>query len=119
MARLFGIISLNVGGIIQQAKGHFDIDLGTPKREAVTGTDNSIHGFTETPKPGMISGTITDLKEISLAELFKATDITVTLDTSQKTYALTGQTAYTGDGTVNTEAGEVTVEWSGDIEEIS
>jgi hypothetical protein len=119
MARLYGIVALKIGGVTHQVKGHVDIDLGTPKRDAIVGQDGRIHGYTEAPKAGMISTTLTDIREISLTDLMNATDISITVDTSQKTFALTGPTAYTGDGTLSTEAGEVAAAWQGEMEELS
>jgi len=43
-----GILSLNVNGVRQDAKGNFSYNLGKAKRDGIVGADRP-HGYKEVP----------------------------------------------------------------------
>ena len=107
-----GTIQLQVGGEVQDAKGSFTYGLGTPKREAITGSDR-VHGYTEKPQVPYIEGVITDRGNLDVKGLFNGKDITITLAVANgKVISLT-EAWYAGDAKVTTEEGEIEVRWEG------
>lgn len=110
--RVAGIIALKVNGEQLLAKGNFEYNLGKPKREAVTGSDGT-HGFKETPQVAYIAGEITDRSDISLDSLVTTRDATITLELGNGKVIVLRDAWYAGDGTGNTEEGNVDVRFEG------
>lgn len=110
--RVGGIISLAVNGEQVNAKGAFTYNLGRPKREAVLGAD-SVHGYKEMPQVAFIEGEITDKANLNLSALTTATDVTVTLGLANGKTILLRNAWYAGEGTGNTEEGNIGVRWEG------
>lgn len=100
--RIGGMISLKVNGDIYFAKGNFTYNLGKPKREGVVGAD-VVHGYKETPQIPFIEGEITDRNELRLEELVTLDDSTITLS----------EAWYAGEGTGNTEEGNIACRFEG------
>lgn len=110
--RVAGIIELKVDGEIYLAKGNFTYNLGKPKREAIVGADTT-HGYKETPQVAFVEGEITDRRDISLETLVALENVTVTLRLGNgKTISLS-RAWYAGDGTGNTEEGNIGVRFEG------
>lgn len=117
--RRAGIIQLQTNGEIQDAKGSFSYNLGTPKREAIVGQDR-VHGYKEMPQVAFIEGTITDRGTLDLRLLATARDLTVTLTLANGKIVSLGEAWFAGDGTGTTEEAEIEVRWEGSsAEEIS
>lgn len=112
-----GIISLQTNGVIQDAKGAFTYNLGRPKREAIVGADR-IHGYKETPQVGFIEGAITDRKDLDTDSILNFKDGTVTLQLANGKVVALREAYYAGDGTGNTEEGEMPVRFEGVAEEV-
>lgn len=114
-----GVISVNVGGELQDAKGAFTYNLGRPKREAIIGADRP-HGYKETPQVPFIEGALTDRSTLDLAKLLGLDGITVTLELANGKVVVLRDAWYANEGTVNTEEGEIPVRFEGlSAEEIS
>ncbi len=118
-ARVGGIISLQVDGVIFNAKGNFTFNFGAPKRKPVMGSDNRLHGFTEEPQVGFIEGEITDDGSVDLTAFINATGATVTLQLANGKLAVLTDAYYAGEGTGNTEEGNFPVRFEGNGEEIA
>lgn len=110
--RIGGLIELKVDGNQYQAKGSFTYNLGEAKKEMVVGHD-AVHGYKELPQVPFIGGMITDSREISVADIRKLRDVTVTLRLNNgKTIALQ-QAVEASDGDVTTEEGEAQIRFEG------
>jgi hypothetical protein len=107
-----GIIQFQVNGQVYDAKGSFSYNLGRPLREEIVGADR-IHGFKETPQAAFIEGEITDNASLDLVDFVTIEDATVTLALANgKTIALY-EAHYAGEGTGNTEEGNIAVRFVG------
>jgi hypothetical protein len=110
--RVGGTISFQVNGRIYNAKGDFDYDLGTPKRESVVGSDG-VHGHTERPKAPYISGKVTDRGDMSATDFFNIVGATATLALANGKVVVMQDAFYAGDGTGNTGEGELDCRFEG------
>jgi hypothetical protein len=106
------MIQLQANGEVQDAKGSFSYYLGTPKREAIMGSD-AFHGFKETPQVAYIEGEITDRGTLDVKAAATLTDGTINLNlASGKTVVL--HDAYAaGEWKAQTDEGNITVRWEG------
>lgn len=110
--RRSGIIQFQVNGEVMDAKGNFSYNLGRPKREPILGSDVA-HGYMEKPQIAFIEGEITDRDDLDLALLVTIEDATVTLRLNNgKTIAMR-DAWYAGDGTGNSEEGNIPVRFEG------
>lgn len=107
-----GTIQLQVGGEVQDAKGNFSYQLGTPKRDAIVGAD-TVHGYTEKPQVCYIEGAITDRGNLDVKALFTGTDLTVTIKLANGKMVSLTDGWFAGDGKGSTEEGELEVRWEG------
>lgn len=114
-----GLIQFNVNGVLQDAKGSFTYNLGRPMREAIVGAD-AVHGYVERPQVAFIEGEITDRGTLDLAALVGTTLATVTLELANGKVVALRDAWFAGEGTGNTEEGNVAVRFEGaSAEEIS
>jgi len=107
-----GIIQVQVNGEVFQAKGSWSYNLGRPKREAIVGTD-TVHGYKETPQVSFIEGEITDRGDLDLAVLVSLIDSTVTMTLANGKVIVLRDAWYAGEGTGNTEEGNIGVRFEG------
>ncbi len=107
-----GIIQLQCNGEMYDCKGAFTYNLGQAKRDAVVGSD-AVHGFTEKPQVAFIEGAITDRGTLDLEALVTMTEATVTLLLANGKTVTLRDAWYAGEGTGNTEEGEIPVRWEG------
>lgn len=117
--RVGGIISIQVNGVIFNAKGKFTYNYGQPKRKSIMGSDNRLHGYMEEPQPGFIEGAITDDGSLDTTALVNATDATVTLQLANDKTVVLYNAFYAGEGTGETEEGEFPFRFEGNGEEIA
>lgn len=107
-----GLIQVQFNGEVTDAKGSWSYNLGRPIREAIIGADG-VHGFKETPQVAFIEGEITDRGTLDVAALVALQDSTITLDLANgKTVSLRGA-YFAGEGTGNTEEGNIAVRFEG------
>lgn len=110
--RRAGLIQVMVGGVLQDAKGEFEYNLGIPKRDEINGADGN-HGFKETAQAAYIKGAITDRGTLDLEALVTLDDTTVTLQLGNgKTISLP-HAWYAGDGTGKTSEAEIDFHFKG------
>ena len=110
--RVGGIIELKINGTVHSAKGNFTYNIGRPVREAVIGAD-TVHGFKETPQAAFIEGEITDNADLSLEDLVTTEDATVYLRLANSKIIVLRQAWFAGEGTGNTEEGNIAVRFEG------
>lgn len=107
-----GIIQVQIDGEIQDAKGNWTYNIGRPKREAIVGSD-VVHGFKETPQVAFIEGEITDRGTLDLEKLVSLSSSTVTLQLANGKVIVLRDAYYAGEGTGNTEEGNIAVRFEG------
>lgn len=110
--RVGGIIELKVDGKTHSAKGNFTYNIGRNKRESVIGAD-AVHGFKETPQASFIEGEITDSSTLSLEALVTLTDATVMLRLANGKLIVLRGAWFAGEGTGNTDEGNIGVRFEG------
>lgn len=110
--RVGGLIALKIDGDLQKAKGAFTYNLGKPKRDAVIGAD-VVHGFKEAVQTPFIEGEITDHSNMSLEALLLTEDATITLELANGKVISLREAWYAGEGTGNTEEGNIAVRFEG------
>ncbi len=117
-ARIGGTIAVKINGEIQYAKGNFSYNLGKNLKKGIAGADR-VHGFTETPQVPFIEGELTFHSDMSLTDLVELQDATVSIDLANNKTIVLREAWYAGEGTGNSEEGNVAVRFEGkDAEEI-
>ena len=112
-----GLITLQINGEVNDAKGDFTANLGKPQRTSIVGTD-VVHGYTEAPQPGFIEGAVTDRVGLDLEELVTGDELTISMLMANGKMFTLHDAYYVGEGTVNTSEGEIGVRWEGRGEEV-
>lgn len=110
--RIGGMISLKINGDMYFAKGNFTYNLGLPKKEGVVGSDR-VHGYKEVPQIPFIEGEITDRNELNLEDLLTLDDATVTLELANGKVIMLREGWYAGEGTGNTDEGNIALRIEG------
>ncbi|WP_295541084.1 phage tail tube protein [uncultured Pseudacidovorax sp.] len=110
--RLAGTAYLNVDGVSYMVAGDFAYSPSKVSRESLVGQDG-VHGYSEKPVSGHISGTLRDSGSMKLSTLNAMTNVTVTLELAngklvvgRNMWTTDTQEAKTGDGTLE-------VKWEG------
>ncbi len=110
--RLAGTAYLAVDGLTYMLAGEFEYSPSTRSRESLIGMDG-VHGYSEKPITGHISGTLRDSGGLSVASLNQMTNVTVTVELANgKTilganmWTVESQTAKATDATIE-------VKWEG------
>jgi hypothetical protein len=112
MARVGGIIQLQIDGEIYNAKGAFDYNLGRPKRDAVVGHDR-VHGYKSLPQVPYIEGKVTDRGTMDLDKLVTSKGVTVTLELANGKVIVLRDAFYASEGKGNSEEGEIECRFEG------
>lgn len=105
-----GIISFKVDGVLYNAKGAFSYHIGSPKREAIIGSDG-LHGYKEVPQPAYIEGEITDDLEVDLDALTRLDGATITLDLAIGKTIVLRNAYFAGDGVGHSDEGNIAVKF--------
>lgn len=103
---LFGLIALKIDGAVYNVKGSVAYNLGIDKREAVVGAER-IHGFKVTPQAAYAEGEISDRGDLNLKDLVSVSGATVTIELRNGKVIVLRQAEFTGEGTANTEEGNI------------
>lgn len=104
--RRLGTKQVMLDGVLLDVKGGVAYSLGGGKQETVMGVDRR-HGVKVTRIPAYLEMTVTDRNDLDLKKLTKTTNSTITVELeSGKTVVFTGA-AYTADGKVTAEEGEI------------
>ncbi|KWT89354.1 MULTISPECIES: phage tail tube protein [unclassified Variovorax] len=110
--RLAGTAYLSVDGNSYMLAGDFEYSPSVVSRETLTGMD-TVHGFSEKPQAGHISGTLRDSGGLSVASLNAMDNVTVVAELAngktivgRNMWTVETQTAKATDGTIE-------VKWEG------
>ena len=108
--RLAGIATLTVNGASIMLTGDLAYGVSSISRETLIGQDR-VHGYSEKPHAGFISGTIRDSSGLSVADLNAMTNVTVVLELANgKT--IVGRNMWTVDAQeVKTPEAAIDVKW--------
>lgn len=109
-----GVIAVKMNGELIRAKGAWTYNLGRPMRETVLGVD-APHGFKTVPQVAYIEGATTHRAELDLEALVTAVDVTVELELANGQKIVLIKARFAGEGTGNTEEGEVAVRFESDF----
>jgi len=110
--RIAGIAFLKVNGAIYPCRGNLTVSPSTVERAMLAGQD-FIHGYSELPRVPAISGDISLDPALSMDDVERAVDVTVTAELANgKTYVLR-QAACTSALDLNTRDGTVRVTFQG------
>ncbi|MBB5414108.1 phage tail tube protein [Paraburkholderia atlantica] len=110
--RLAGTATLTVDGQNYLLVGDFEYNPSTVTRESLVGMD-TVHGYSEKPRVGSISGTLRDTGGLTVADLNSMTNSTVVAELANgKT--IIGRNMWTvEDQTVKSTDATVEVKWEG------
>jgi hypothetical protein len=109
---LAGTASVVANGVNYMLVGDLSYDPSSVKRETKSGQDG-VHGYSEMPKPGKISGTFRDSGSLTVADFNAMTSATVVL-TLANGKTVIGRNMWTIDAQeVKTAEGTVEVSWEG------
>ncbi|TAL89286.1 MAG: phage tail protein [Candidimonas sp.] len=110
--RLAGTAYLDVDGKKYLLRGSLNYNPSKSTRETIIG-DDGVHGYSEKPFAGMISGKFTDGGGLLVADFNAMTNVTVTVELANgKT--VTGRNMWTVDAQeVDSEEASVEVKWEG------
>ncbi len=103
-----GTLRFSVDGVMHAIAGSFTLNLGIPKREAVTGMDGS-HGHKVTPRPPFIEGDVRDRADLDVATLLALSDVTVQAELENGKAWVFRNCIQTGEGDMNPEEGTIAV----------
>src|SRR5471032_1815847 len=110
--RLAGIAYISVDGQNYMLSGDLSYSVSTVSRDTVGGQDR-IHGYSEKPKAGSISGTLRDAGGLSVASFNAMTNNTVTLELANGKMII-GRNMWTVEAQeVKTAEGTFEVKWEG------
>lgn len=110
--RVGGIIEFSVNGNRYNVKGNWTYNPGSNKREAVVGADG-IHGYKEMPQVAFIEGEVTDTGDLDLVGLTNIVDATAVLGLANGKSFVLQEAWFAGEGTGNTEEGNVSARFEG------
>lgn len=104
--RRLGIKQVLIDGEVMDVKGSVTYSLGGDKLESVMGVDR-LHGQKVTRIPAYLELTITDRGDLDVKRLTHLGDSTVIVDLENGKTVKFGHAAYTADGQVTPEEGEI------------
>ena len=107
-----GVIQVQVGGSLIDAKGTFTYGLGTEKREPIVGADG-MHGYKAMPQSPFIEGALTDRTGLDMKAFMLTENATVTLLLANGKTVVLRDAFQTGEGSVTTEEGEAAFRFDG------
>jgi hypothetical protein len=116
--RLAGTAYLSLDGVSVQLVGEFSWKPSTPTREALLGEDG-FHGYSEKPAVGEIKAKLRDSGNVSVTQLGKAVDITVTVLLANGKTVVGRDMFVTEQPTVSTDDATIDMTWQGaSVEEV-
>jgi hypothetical protein len=110
--RRAGTLFVKANGLQYDAKGNFNYNLGSPKREGMVGPDR-VHGYKEMPQVPFAEGEITDAGTLDLANFTNIVDATITLELANGKVFTLRDAWYAGDGNVGTEEANIQFRFEG------
>lgn len=101
MSKIAGTIYLTVDGETQNCEGEFEYNLGTPKREALVGSDR-YHGYKEEPQAAFVKGNLRRTKGFDIAAFQNKDGVDLQLRIATGETFVFADGFVGGEGTVNT-----------------
>lgn len=108
--KIGGTIYLKSNGREMRPRGNFTWNPGHPKREALIGAAR-VDGYKETQQAASIEGEITIDSDTDVEEIVRGDDLTITLELIDGTVFALYEAWFAGEGTINTEEGNMTCRW--------
>lgn len=106
--RIAGTANLTVDGKTYLVAGDFEYNPSKVTRTTLTGQD-SVHGYSETPRPGSISATLRDAGGLRVSDLNDMTNVTIVTELAngkviigRNMWTVEDQTAKSTDATIET-----------------
>lgn len=112
MERISGTVYLSVDGRTLPLVGNFEYSSATSMRETKTGMD-TVHGYSQKPKPGFIAGTVRDMGGLTVEELNDMTNVNIFAELANGKNVSGRNMAQVGDISAKSEEGEIEVRWEG------
>lgn len=111
--RLAGVAYLSVDGQSYMLAGDLSYSVSSISRETLIGQDR-VHGYSEKPHAGSISGTLRDAGGLTVADFNAMTNVTVTCELANGKTVI-GRNMWTTDAQeVKTAEGTFEVKWESD-----
>lgn len=110
--RVAGVAYLAVNGTQYPIRGKWKHNILPTKREGIVGQDG-VHGYKEMPRQPMMQGDVTDLGSISLEELHRITDATITLELANGKVYILRNAWMAEESEVDTEEGQFQLTFQG------
>lgn len=117
MALIGGIFYLKRNGTLLSAKGQFTYNFGSPKNEAVLGSNGVVQGFKQTPTVPFLEGEITDTKELDVKELQSVAGEEITIELINGKVFILSDAHWASDGNITTDEGAIAVRFEGSFAE--
>ncbi len=103
-----GTLVMKIDGTQYALAGDFNLNPGTPNREAVVGPDGTVASKV-TPQAAQVTGSLRDRDGLDVKKLLNLQDVTVTLELENgKAWVLTNAT-FSIDGDISIAEGEIPV----------
>lgn len=106
--RIAGTANLTVDGKTYLLAGDFEYNPSKVSRTTLTGQD-TVHGYSEMPRPGSISGTLRDAGGLRVSDLNGMTNVTIVAELAngkviigRNMWTVEDQTAKSTDATIET-----------------
>lgn len=112
MNRIGGVAYLKIDGRQYPLRGKWKTNLMPTKREGIAGQDYT-HGYKEMPRVAFISGDVSYMAGISIEDLPKITDATITLELANGKTHILHNAWWADESEVDTEEGSFPVKFEG------
>lgn len=111
--RLAGIATITVDGASYRLVGKLSYSPSSIKRETLNGQDG-VHGYSEMPVAGFISGTLRDSNGVKVSSFNAMTNVTIVCELANGKTVIGKNMWQVGEAVeVNTETGEFDIKWEG------
>lgn len=107
-----GMAFIKVDGDQFSSDGAFTVNILNTQRTAVVGTNGEVH-YTEEPVASTVSGTLFTTADLDVKALVEASDVTVTIELNSGRVAVLSEAVFTGDASLDAQAGTLEVEFAG------
>lgn len=101
--RIAGTVTVRLNGDVLKIVGNVEYNSGRPMREELSGFDDPLHGYKETPQAAFISGTGRIVEGFSVINLVEIVDATVEANLANGTTVSVFEAFYSGEGTAGSE----------------
>ncbi len=110
--RIGGVVRFQIDGEVLRVVGDFTYNDGQPMREGQVGSDE-VHGYVERPQVPYLSGQIRDSRDLNVADLKRAKNVTATLELANGKLFVLYEGWFAGEGDMSTGEGTIEGKWEG------